>query len=102
MFIDKAIVILGILCLVAWGIANLIVAFHYSIKSMVECFWKEQTIMGKICANVFYTPAWVLIVTLTAVVCLAYWVCAPLYNIFKKFVCKFLYPLYARAIKFEL
>ena len=102
MFIDKAIIILGVLCLVAWGIANLIVAFHYSIKSMVEFFWKEQTIMGKICANVFYAPAWVLITTLTAIICLVYWIFAPIYNIFKKFMYKFLYPLYAKAIKFEL
>ena len=45
MFINKAIIILGIVVCVAWVVANLVVAFNYSIKTMIECFWKKQTIM---------------------------------------------------------
>ena len=102
MFIDKAIVILGIAVGVAWVVANFIVVFNYSFKTMVEDFWKEQTIMGKICANIFYSLAWVLLALVTAVVVLLTWVLSPIYKGFKWFVVKVLHPMYRRAIKFEL
>lgn len=102
MFIDKATMIIGILCLVAWAIANLIVAFNYSFKTMVECFWKEQTIMGKICANIFYAPAWVLLGVATAVLVVLVWVLVPIYKALKWLVVEFLHPLYRKAIRFEL
>jgi hypothetical protein len=102
MFIDKAIVILGIVVCVAWVVANFIVAFNYSFKTMVECFWKEQPVMGKICANIFYSLAWVLLALATAVVVVLTWVLTPIYKGFKWFVVKFLHPMYKQAIKFEL
>jgi lysylphosphatidylglycerol synthetase-like protein (DUF2156 family) len=102
MFIDKAIVILGIAVGVAWVVANFIVAFNYSLKTMVEDFWKEQTIMGKICANTFYSLAWVFLALATTIVVLLTWVLFPIYKGFKWFVIKFLHPLYHKAIKFEL
>ena len=102
MFIDKAIIILGIAVGVAWVVANLIVALNYSFKTMIECFWEEQTIMGKICANIFYSLAWVLLAIAIAVVVVLTWVLTPIYKGFKWFVVKFLHPLYHKAIKFEL
>ena len=102
MFVDKVIIILSILVVAVWVIANLIVAANYSFKTMVKCFWKEQTIMGKICANIFYSLAWVLLAIATAVVVLLTWLLTPIYKGFKWFVVKFLHPMYKQAIKFEL
>jgi hypothetical protein len=102
MFIDKTTMILGIAVCVAWVVANLIVVFNYSFKTMVEDFWKEQTIMGKICANTFYSLAWVLLALATAAVVVLTWVLYPIHKGFKWFVVKFLHPMYKQAIKFEL
>jgi hypothetical protein len=102
MFIDKAIIILEIAVGVLWLIANFIVAFNYSFKTMIDCFWKEQTVMGKICANIFYSLAWVLLALATAVVVVLTWVLTPIHKIFKWLVVKFLHPLYEQAIRFEL
>ena len=102
MFIDKAIVILGIAVGVLWLVANFIVAFNYSFKTMVDCFWKEQTIMGKICANIFYSLAWVFLALATVVVVALTWVLTPIHKGFKWLVVKFLHPLYKQAIRFEL
>ena len=102
MFIDKTIIILGIAVCAAWVVANFIVAFNYSFKTMIECFWKEQTIMGKICANLFYSLTWVLLALVTAVVVLLTWILSPIYKGFKWFVVKVLHPMYRKAVKLEL
>ena len=102
MFIDKAIIILEIAIGVLWLIANFIVAFNYSLKTMTECFWEEQTVMGKICANIFYSLAWVLLALATVVVVVLTWVLTPIHKGFNWFITKFLHPLYKQAMRLEL
>ena len=101
MFIDKLNLVLGILVLLAYAVANILVVWHYSPKLMFEVFWKEQKWCGKICANVFYLPAWIINFVLMAFVCLVSWVFIPIHKLLKAFV-KWIYPLYKQAIKFEL
>ena len=97
MFIDKLIIILFAVCVFLWVIANLIVAFLYSLKWMVDIFWKDQNIMGKICANIFYSLAWVLVALKSAIVFALYFICTPIYKFFKWFTVKKLHPLFERA-----
>ena len=101
MFIDKLNLILAILVLVAYSIANLLVVWNYSLKFMWEEFWVGQKWCGKICANVFYLPAWIINLALVVVVCVAYWVLKPICQLLKCLV-KWLYPLYTKAIKFDM
>lgn len=93
MFIDKAIIILSAMCLLLWVLANLIVAVNYSITWMVDFFWKDQKVMGKIGATLFYSLAWVLVALKTAIVFALYFICTPIYKFFKWFVLKKLHPL---------
>jgi hypothetical protein len=102
MFIDKAVVILAIAVGVAWVIANLIVAFHYSLKWMVDIFWKDQKVMGKIGSTIFYSLAWVLVALKSAIVFALYFLCTPIYKFFKWFVLKKLHPLFVRAKTLDL
>ena len=101
MFIDKLNLVLSILVLVAYSIANLLVVWNYSLKFMWEEFWVGQKWCGKICANVFYLPAWIINIALTLLVFGAYWVLMPIYKILKCLV-KWLRPLYDKAIKFDM
>lgn len=36
------------------------VCVHCTLVDMVEDFWESQNIFGKILANVFYAPTWVI------------------------------------------
>ena len=101
MFIDKLNFVLVILILVAYAVANLLVVWHYSIKLMWKEFWVGQKWCGKICANVFYLPAWVINFVLLVVVCVAYWVLMPIYKLLKLII-KWLSPLYKQALKLEM
>ena len=76
MFIDKLIIILFAVCVFLWVVANLIVAFLYSLKWMVDIFWKDQKVMGKIGSTIFYSLAWVLEALKSAIV-FAYILYAP-------------------------
>ena len=102
MFIDKLNLILLALCFFLWVVANLIVVFHYSLNTMVEFFWTNQRVMGKIGSNIFYSLAWVLKALQIAVVCVLYFICTPIYKFFKWFVVQTLHPLYDRIKKLEL
>lgn len=50
--------IVGCLVMFAWGFANGVVCYGMSISQMYEEFITEQCFVGKICANIFYAPAW--------------------------------------------
>lgn len=102
MFIDKLNLILLALCVFLWVVANLIVAINYSLNTMVEFFWKDQRIMGRIGSNVFYSLAWVFKALQIAVICVPYFICTPIYKFFKWFTVKTLHPLYDRIKKLEL
>ena len=96
MFIDYAILVLGILVVSAWAVANVAVATAYSIRFMWEEFWITQSPFGKLCANVFYAPAWVLQWVKFALVVALFWVCTPIYKGLRAFV-RWLKPLYEDA-----
>lgn len=49
-------VVLGI----AYAACNLVTAKIMSAKEMAEDFIKDQCLVGRICANIFYAPAWFL------------------------------------------
>ena len=96
MFIDYALLVLGLLVALGWVVANILVASCYSIRFMWEEFWITQTIFGKLCANVFYAPAWVLQWVKFALVVALFWVCTPIYKGLRAFV-RWLKPLYEDA-----
>ena len=102
MFIDKLIIILFAVCVFLWVVANLIVAFLYSLKWMVDIFWKDQKVMGKIGSTIFYSLAWVLVALKSAIVFVLYFICTPIYKFFKWFTVKKLHPLFERAKILEL
>ena len=102
MFIDKLIIILFAICIFLWVIANLIVAFLYSLKWMVDILWKDQTVMGKIGSTIFYSLAWVLVALKSAIVFALYFICTPIYKFFKWLVVKKLHPLFVRAKVLDL
>ena len=51
--------ILLAIVLLWYAICNVFVVFMYSPKAMYREMWVEQSIFGKISANIFYAPAWV-------------------------------------------
>ena len=101
MFIDYALMVLGGLVAFAYLIANILVVINYSITFMWKEFWVEQKWFGKICANVFYLPAWVISFTLVAMVIVLTIIIVPLYEVFKMFA-KWITPLFHRALKLNL
>ena len=52
-------IILGVI-LLWYAICNVMVVFMYTPKAMYREMWVEQSIFGKISANLFYAPAWVI------------------------------------------
>ena len=101
MFIDYALLVFGSLVLLAYAIANILVVINYSLKFMRKEFWVSQKWCGKICANVFYLPAWIINFALAIIVCVVYWVLIPIYKLLKGLV-KWLHPLYEKAIRFDM
>lgn len=102
MYIDDAISILSYFILIFWGVVNFTVALIYSPKTMMRCFWKDQNLMGKICANLFYAPAWIILVVMNVYTILMTWILTPIYRVFHWLVVDLLHSLYKKAIKFEL
>ena len=68
MFIDYVLMIFGGLVALAYAVANILVVINYPITFMWEEFWVKQKWFGKICANIFYLPAWVISFALVAVI----------------------------------
>ena len=101
MFINYAILVTQILILLAYATANILMVINYSINTLWLELWVEQKWFGKVCANVFYLPAWVINLTLTAIVCALSWVSFGIYH-FGQMAVKLFKPLYAKAIKLNL
>jgi hypothetical protein len=101
MFIDYALMVLGGLVLLAYAVANALVVINYSIRFMWQEFWIEQKWFGKICANIFYLPAWVVNFVLVAIVCVLNCVFMPIYKLFK-ILAHWINPLFNRAIKLDM
>ena len=101
MFIDYALMVLGGLVLLAYAVANILVVINYSIRFMWQEFWVEQKWFGKICANLFYLPAWVISFVLVAIVCVLNCVFVPIYKLFK-LLANWINPLFNKAIKLDM
>lgn len=93
-------------------VANVMVACYLALQSVLgigaslgwlwECFWIEQNFFGKICATLFYIPAYIIGLVKYAVVFLAFWVCSALAYAFQVLVSKVLFKLYKKIKKFDL
>ena len=86
--------------LALWGVLNVVVAVKCSMREMANDFWVDQNVFGKICANAFYAPAWVLSAVILAVVVVLYWLFKVL-HIVSKFGVKVFYPFYENEIHFN-
>lgn len=52
--------IIGVLIAIAWVVINIATAKAYNAKEMKRDFIEGQCLVGKIFANIFYAPAWIL------------------------------------------
>lgn len=52
--------IILIAVVVFYGICNLVMAYRRDASEMYDEIIDGQCVVGKICANIFYLPAWVL------------------------------------------
>ena len=101
MIIDYVLMILGGLVLLAYAVANVLVALTYPITFMWKEFWVEQRWFGKICANIFYLPAWIISFVLVAIVIVLNVIIVPLYKLFK-ILAKWINPLFSQALKLNI
>lgn len=51
-------IILGILVALVWAASNIFTIKMMSAEQMHKEFIAGQCLVGKICANIFYAPAW--------------------------------------------
>lgn len=101
MFIDYVLMILGGLMALAYAVANILVVINYPITFMWEEFWVKQKWFGKICANIFYLPAWIISFALVAVIFILNIIITPLYKLFKV-LAKWINPLFNQALKLNI
>ena len=101
MFIDYALMILGGLVLLAYAVANILVVINYPIAFMWKEFWIEQKWFGKICANIFYLPAWIISFVFVAIIIILNVIIVPLYKFFK-LLAKWISPLFSQALKLNI
>lgn len=101
MFIDYALLVLGGLVALAYVVLNILVVYHYSIAFMWQEFWVGQKVFGKICANLFYLPSWVIKFVMVALVCVLNFIFIPLFKIFRG-IAKWINPVYKQAIKLNI
>ena len=101
MIIDYVLMILGGLVLLAYAVANILVVINYPITFMWKEFWVEQKWFGKICANIFYLPAWIISFALVAIVIVLNVIIVPLYKLFK-ILAKWINPLFSQALKLNI
>lgn len=101
MFIDYALMILGGLVALAYAVANILVVINYPITFMWEEFWVKQKWFGKICANIFYLPAWVISFALVAIIFILNIIIMPLHKLFKA-LAKWINPLFNQALNLNI
>ena len=101
MFIDYALLVLGGLVALAYAVLNILIVYHYSIAFMWQEFWVGQKWFGKICANLFYLPSWVIKFVMVILVCVLNFIFVPLFKIFRT-IAKWINPVYKQAIKFNI
>ena len=81
---------------------NAVIGIGASLGWIWEYFWVEQNFFGKICATVFYIPAYVIGLVKYAVVFILFWICSALAYAFQMLVGKVLFKLYKNIKKFDL
>ena len=101
MLVDYVTWILCGLVVLAYGVLNVLIVYHYPIPFMWQEFWVEQKWFGKICANLFYLPAWVIKFIMVALVCVLNFIFVPLSKIFR-YIAKCVNSVYKQAIKLNI
>ena len=101
MFIDYALMVLGGLVALAYVVLNVLIVYHYSIPFMWQEFWVGQKWFGKICANLFYLPSWIIKFVMVALVVVLNVIIVPLYKLFKM-LAKFINPMFNQALKLNI
>ena len=101
MFIDYALMVLGGLVALAYVVLNVLIVYHYSIAIMWQEFWVGQKWFGKICANLFYLPSWIIKFVMVALVVVLNIIIVPLFKIFRG-IAKWINPVYKQAIKLNI
>ena len=81
---------------------QIVLGIGASLGWLWECFWTEQNFFGKICATLFYIPAYVIGLVKYAVVFLAFWIFSALAYVFQMLVNKVLAKLFKKIKKFKL
>lgn len=92
-------IILGIV-LLWYAICNVFVVCMYTPKAMYREMWVEQSIFGKISANLFYAPAWVIQALYVGLFIGFYWLIKSV-AIGTLWVLNRIHNKYAKAIKGE-
>ena len=80
---------------------QLVLGIGASLGWLWENFWTYQNFFGKICATLFYIPAYVIGLLKYAVVFLAFWFCSISSYVLQKVVAV-LFKLYKQIKKFDL
>jgi hypothetical protein len=88
-----------ILSLVA--LCELWVTFGIPLKTMYEDFWVNQSFVGKVTANIFYAPAWILKGLIYWLVIIFYWVIFSIRYVFTVLY-RILKVLYNKVLSFML
>ena len=105
MIIDYVLMILGGLVLLAYAVANILVVFTYPITFMLPHKTLQLKLLqkwfGKICANIFYLPAWIISFVLVGIVIILNVIIIPLYKLFK-ILAKWINPLFSQALKLNI
>ena len=81
---------------------QLVLGIGASLGWLWEEFWTFQNFFGKVCATLFYIPAYVIGLLKYAVVFLAFWIFSALAYAFQMLVGKVLFKLYKNIKKFDL
>lgn len=75
---------------------NAVIGIGASLNWVWECFWINQNFFGKICATVFYIPAYILALLKYAVVFILFWIFYALICVLQMLVNKVLFKLYKK------
>ena len=84
-----------------YALCNVAVVLLYTPKSLARGLWVEQKWFGKIAANIFYAPAWVLMGIMMGCVFCAYWVVRGI-AISSWWLASRMFNGYTKAIRWEL
>lgn len=81
---------------------QLVLGIGASLSWLWECFWIDQNFFGKVCATLFYIPAYVIGLLKYAVVFVIFWALSIFGYYLNWFVETVMFWLYDKFEKFDL